>query len=274
MANPKNQKLGDSKHYAAGSIQKMISAYYLLPTAYCFVLTVFIGCATTKEVSKENPALLYSEANNLYQDGDYNEAIDKYKKIIEDHPFSPFAEDAQLLLADAYYASAQYSDAASYYTNFVTLHPRHSKASYAMFQKGMSYFRDVLTIDRDQTNTQKALLAFSDVLSLYSESIYADKSKEMSIFLRKRLAGREFYIGKFYFKDKKYKGALARFAEILNKYPEAGLSDKVLYYIGKSYVGLGEKELARDAFTALITEFPNSSFARDAKKWLSSNQEG
>jgi len=274
MANPKNQKLGDSKHYAAGSIQKMISAYYLLPTAYCFVLTVFIGCATTKEVSKENPALLYSEANNLYQDGDYNEAIGKYKKIIEDHPFSPFAEDAQLLLADAYYASAQYSDAASYYTNFVTLHPRHSKASYAMFQKGMSYFRDVLTIDRDQTNTQKALLAFSDVLSLYSESIYADKSKEMSIFLRKRLAGREFYIGKFYFKDKKYKGALARFAEILNKYPEAGLSDKVLYYIGKSYVGLGEKDLAKDAFITLITDFPNSSYVNEAKKWLNNNQEG
>src|SRR3990167_3164708 len=253
MANPKNQKLGDSKHYAAGSIQKMISAYYLLPTAYCFVLTVFIGCATTKEVSKENPALLYSEANNLYQDGDYSEAIDKYKKIIEDHPFSPFAEDAQLLLADAYYASAQYSDAASYYTNFVTLHPGHPRAPYALFQKGMSYFRDVLSIDRDQAATQKALLAFTDLAAQYPASIYVDKAKEMGIFLKKRLAEREFYIGNFYFKDKKYKGALVRFAEILKKYPETGISDKVLYYIGISYVELGENDLARDTFSTLYT---------------------
>ncbi|HAG51355.1 MAG TPA: outer membrane protein assembly factor BamD, partial [Deltaproteobacteria bacterium] len=48
----------------------------------------------------------------------------------------------------------------------------------------------------------------------------------------------------------------------------------VLYYIGKSYVGLGEKDLAKDAFITLITDFPNSSYVNEAKKWLNNNQEG
>ena len=240
------------------------------------LFTVLSGCAATQEeIAKNNdPALLYREGVSLYNDGDYNEAIDKFKQVMEGYPISPFAVDAELLLSDAYYSSAQYSDAASYYVNFVSLHPNHPKTAYALFQKGMSYFREVSTIDRDQVSTQKALLAFNDVISFYSSSIYADKAKEMAVFLKRRLADREFYIGNFYFKDKKYKGALARFAEILKKYPDTGLSDKVLYYIGKSYIELGEKDLARDAFSTLITNFPYSSFVQDVKNWMSDNHEG
>ncbi|MBI3399145.1 MAG: outer membrane protein assembly factor BamD [Deltaproteobacteria bacterium] len=251
-----------------------VSVINLLFTVCCLLFTVFSGCASTKDMAKNNdPALLYAEGANLYHDGDYNEAINKFKKVMEDYPLTPFAEDAQLLLADAYYASSQYSDAAAYYANFIALHPNHSKAPYALFQKGMSYFRDVVSIDRDQTATQKALLSFNDLIVLYPTSIYVDRAKEMSIFLKKRLAEREFYIGIFYFKDKKYKGALARFAEILKKYSEAGMSDKVLYYIGKSYTELGERDLARETFHTLITKFPDSSFVNDAKDWLSDNQD-
>jgi outer membrane protein assembly factor BamD len=241
-----------------------------------FCILVFTGCAATQEeIANDNdPASLYREGEALYNDGNYSEAINKCKRIMENYSLSPFAVEAELLLADAYYSSTKYSDAASYYINFISLHPNHPKTPYAMFQKGMSYFREVSTIDRDQASTQKALLAFNDVISFYSSSIYADKAKEMAVFLKRRLADREFYIGNFYFKDKKYKGALARFAEILKKYPDTGLSDKALYYIGQSYIGLGEKDLARDTFSVLISNFPDSSFVIDAKSWLSNNHEG
>ena len=257
-------------------ISYQLSVISLLFTAYCLLFTVFTGCASTQEeISKNNnPALLYSEGAALYYDGDYNEAIKKFKKVIEDYPLSLFAVDAELFLADAYYVSAQHSDAASYYANFISLHPNHPKAAYAMFQKGMSYFREVLSIDRDQTTTQKALLAFNDIISIYPTTIYAYKAKELVVFLKRRLAEREFYIGNFYFKNKKYKGALARFAEILKKYPDVGMSDKALYYIGKSYVELGEKDLAKDTFSTLIANFPDSLFIQDVKNWLSDNHEG
>ncbi len=257
-----------SRQHAAGSME-------LLLVAYCLLLALFSGCAAAPPATKNSePDMLYAKGLTLYQDGNYDGAIAESRKIVEDYPLSPVAADAELLLADAYYAGGQYSDSAAYYANFVALHPGHPKAPYALFQKGMSYFRDVRSIDRDQTSDQKALLAFGDLISMYPESIYVDKAKDMTFFLKSRLAEREFYIGKFYYKDKKYKGALARFAEVLKKYPDAGLSDKTLYYIGISYIQLGEKELARDAFSTLVANFPNSSFAADAKEWLKNNQEG
>ncbi|MBI5286151.1 MAG: outer membrane protein assembly factor BamD [Deltaproteobacteria bacterium] len=252
-----------------GQKRRCSSVHCLLPTAYCLLLTVFLlltGCAWTKGAVKGgNPASLYTEGERLYQKGQYSSAADKLKTVMEEYPLSQEANDAQLLLADTYYSNEQYEDGASYYTNFVGLHPGHPKAPYAQFQKGMSYFKQVLTIDRDQTATKKALLAFQDLVASYPKSVYADRAKEMIAFLRRRLAEREFYIGSFYFKDKNYRGALARFAEVLKTYPDVGLADKALYYIGESYRKLGEKDLAREAFSTLVSNFPNSPFARDAR---------
>ncbi|HBO84429.1 MAG: hypothetical protein A2073_07635 [Deltaproteobacteria bacterium GWC2_42_11] len=229
------------------------------------VIILLSGCSGTKGVEKKAPPKLLTEGLKLYQDGKYTMAVESLKLVMEEYPLSEEAVNAELLLADSYYGNEEHEDAAAYYTNFVSLHPKHPKAQYAQFQKGMSYFRQVSTVDRDQVATKKALIAFQDIISRYPAGHYADKSKEMILFLRKRLAEREFYIGNFYFKSKNYKGALARFAEILKEYPDAGLADKTLYYIGESYMKLGEKELARDVFSNLISNYPDSPFVNTAR---------
>ena len=96
----------------------------------------------------------------------------------------------------------------------------------------------------------------------------AEKALELKVFLRRRLADSELYVGRYYFKRKNYKGALIRLADILRKYPDVGLTDKVLYYIGESYGYLGEDELARDAYDTLLSEYPESPFVSHAKKKL------
>lgn len=243
----------------------------LCPILYALCIIAFVGCAWTKTkgtVNKVGAASLYAEGEALYQKGRYQEAIDVAKGVMEEYPLSQEATHAQLFLADVYYSKGEYEEAAPYYTNFVTLHPGHPKAPYAQFQKGMSYLRQISTIDRDQTATRRALLAFQDLVSAYPTSLYAGKAKDMITFLRGRLAEREFYVGYFYFKGKNYKGALARFGEILKKYPDVGLTDKTLYYIGEAYRHLGEKELAREAFSTLVSSYPDSPFARDAKRYL------
>jgi len=238
----------------------------LLITFHLSLLTIFVGCSWTKGmVNKGSVTSLYAEGESLYQKGRYEEAIEKAKGVMEEYPLSQEATNAQLLLADVYYSKGEYEEAASYYTSFVALHPGHPKAPYAQFQKGMSYFRQISTIDRDQTATRRALLAFQDLVSIYPTSLYVDKAKGMVSFLRRRLAEREFYIGYFYFKGKNYKGALARFGDILEKYPDVGLTDKTLYYIGEAYRHLGEKELAREAFSTLVSSYPDSPFSRVAK---------
>ncbi len=228
------------------------------------------GCsaAVTEVQGNRDPKELYDTGVKAYLDQKYGDADANFKALMENHPLSAYAIEAQLMLGDVCYAMEKYDDASSYYTNFVALHPAHPRAAYALFQKGMSYFKDMLSVDRDQTNTKKALFVFQDLVMAYPDSAYRDKAKELIGFLRRRLADREFYIASFYFNVKNYKGALARFRDILKDYPEVGLTDKTLYYIGVTYMELGEKGLAKDTLTDLISKFPDSPFVKDAREKL------
>lgn len=230
---------------------------------------IISGCSGVQEVQKKRDAReLYDSAVAAYIDERYEEAQRVFKTLMEDYPLDGYSLEAQLMLGDVSYAMESFEDASSYYTNFVALHPNNPKAPYALFQKGMSHFKDVLSLDRDQTATRKALFAFEDLIRTYPDSPYAPKSKEMMVFLKDRLAEKEFYIAEFYFKGKNYKGALGRLRDILKDYPEASISDKTLFYIGEAYMRLGEKKLADEAYSALLSNFPGSRFVNGAKSRL------
>lgn len=235
------------------------------PVILAIIISGVSGCATAPEVYKRDAAELYNTGLQAYLGDRLEEADKSFRTLLEDHPMSPYSTEAELLLGDVSYAMGNYEDASAYYSNFIALRPAHAKASYALFQKGMSHMKEVLALDRDQTSTRKALFAFEDLLAAYPDSPYAERSGEFIAFLRGRLAEREFYIANFYFKKKNYKGSLGRLRDILSEYPDAGITDKALYYIGESYLKLGENGLAEDAFSTLLKNYPESPYARNAR---------
>lgn len=257
------------------SIQKFFRKYSVFSTGAFKALALVIillamGCAAHKAEVKSyrSAGEMYNDALKDYFKSRYEDAEKLLKNLMHQYPLSPNALDAEILLADVFYANEEYDEARAYYTDFVALHPANPRAPYALFQKGMCYFRNVLTLDRDQASTKKALFAFQDLIREYPDSPYRARAEKLEVFLKRRLAERELYIGRFYYKKKNFKGALTRFRVILKEYPKAGITDETLFYIGKSYVRLGEKNLARDAFTTLIKNYPESPFARSAGKSL------
>ncbi len=233
-----------------------------------FLLFLSSCTSTTTVVDKKGPADLISEGVVFSHGGNFEKAIEMFKSVLNEYPLSEYVLEAQILLADTYYSMKEYSDSASYYTDFVVLHPAHPKAPYAQFRKGMSYFKEILSSDRDQSATKKAILAFDDLIANYPSSIYVDRAIEMRYFLRNRLADNELYVGKFYFKNGKYQGALKRFEAIIGEFPDSGVFGETLYYLGESYLALGEDELAGYVFERLVNSFPESPFADGAKLHL------
>ncbi|GMR04307.1 MAG: outer membrane protein assembly factor BamD [Thermodesulfobacteriota bacterium] len=238
-----------------------------------FLLLFFLllsACTASKQEVKSYRSAeeMYGAALKEYFEVKYDLAEQTLKDLIERYPLTRYSLDGEILLADILYAGQKYDEARAYYTNFVVLHPGNPRASYALFQKGMCYFRTVLTIDRDQVSTRKALFTFRDLVREYPDSPYTQRAEELIGFLKRRLAEKEFYVGRFYFKNKNYKGALTRFREILKEFSDAGITDETLYYIGESYRRLGEEKLAREAFTTLIKDYPESPYIKDAIKRL------
>jgi outer membrane protein assembly factor BamD len=231
------------------------------------------GCSYLKTLNDStvvstNVEELFERAVHDFQTNRYEEAEAELKRVIEDYPLTRQSLDAELILADLYFEIERFEEASSYYASFVTLHPAHPKAEYALFQKGMSNFKQVLSVDRDQKATRQSLFAFEDLLKSYPHGSYVEKSREMIGFLKERLAEREFYVGKYYYNGGNYRGALGRFKEILEFYRETTIVDKALYYVAKSYEHLGEDELAKEAYATIEAEFPKSPYAKGAAKKL------
>ncbi|HLT21996.1 MAG TPA: tetratricopeptide repeat protein [Bacteriovoracaceae bacterium] len=62
--------------------------------------------------------------------------------------------------------------------------------------------------------------------------------------------------------------ALVYLSKIVMKYPRSSLTPNSLYLIGKSFQKLNKPEEARQAFTKLITDYPNAADVAKAKKEL------
>ena len=211
------------------SLGRRIPKFLLL-----IILSIFFlaagesGCSLWKKKEpQKTPEAIYNDGMRLMTQKKYTRAAEAFKRFKEDFPLSPYAPLAELRTADALYFDKNYAEAIVLYEEFRKLHPVHPEVPYVIYQVGMSQFNQMLSIDRDQTVTEKALEQFRYLIENFPQSKYvSDARVKMQVCLR-HLAENEFYIGHFYFRKGRYKSALGRFEETLTKYPESGLDGKI-----------------------------------------------
>lgn len=204
---------------------KRIIALILIP------LFLFYGCAWFKSKEEKTAQELVSDGMDQFNNGDYKDAIESFEKLRDWYPFSKFVILAELKIADAYYHIKDYDSAVEAYEAFENLHPRNEAIPYVIFQTGRCYFEQIDTIDRDQTSAKNALDIFKRLTKQFPEDPYAHRAEDLIKKCFKSIAGHEFYVGKFYYKGKHYKAALARFKSVLSNYPDVGIHQQALQYI-------------------------------------------
>ncbi len=207
---------------------KRIFLTFLIP------LFIFYGCAGG-EPKEEKPAHeLASDGMEEFKKENYKDAIKSFEKLRDWYPFSKFAILAELKIADSHYHIKEYEEAIFAYEEFENLHPGNEVIPYVIYQIGLCYFKQMDTVDRDQTSTRKALDTFKRLNKQFPENEYALKAGEHINACLKNLAGHAFYVGHFYYKSKHYKAALYRFRELINNYPDVvDIRQKALKYISR-----------------------------------------
>jgi outer membrane protein assembly factor BamD len=86
---------------------------------------------------------------------------------------------------------------------------------------------------------------------------------------RNILAEGDYMIAEFYYKKESYQSAVGRLESMLTNFPDYKKEDEALLLLGKSYRELRIKDKAKDVFERLITKYPTSKAAKEAKKLLS-----
>jgi outer membrane protein assembly factor BamD len=239
-----------------------------------FLLLVFIlviGCSGSKGLRtvEGDPGILYKQGLVLFNKGDYAEALTKFEEVKTNFPDSPpYTTWAELKVADCHFMNEEFVEAVASYEEFKRAHPTHEEMPYVQYQIGMSHFNQMQSLDRDQTPTRRALSSFDYLVANYPPSLLTGKAKEKMEACKIRLAEYEFYIGHYYYKDKKYLAASRRFEGVLEQFPKMSQEDKTLFFLAKSYVELNEAGKAQQTFMRLVTEYPKSSYHKEAREIL------
>ena len=235
-------------------------------------VSLLLGCGGKGMELKKiegSPETLYRDGLARFNKGDYIEAQKKFEELKSSFPDSPpYTVLAELKVGDCHFLKKEYVEAIAAYEEFKKIHPSYEEIPYIQFQIGMSYFNQMLTLDRDQTPTRKALSSFEYLVASYPPSLFTEKAREKIDVCKKRLADHEFYVGNFYFTHGRFDAAARRFEGLLEKFPTVPGEDKTLYLLGKSYLELGLWEKAEVAFMKIVTEYPKSPYFKEARATL------
>lgn len=180
----------------------------------------FTGCSSTP-IDENDPGALIKDAESEIQSDHYQLALDKLRIIKNKFPYSKYAIDAQLRIADVYFMQESFAEAAASYESFRDLHPKHDRTAYAMFRVGLSYYNDIPSnIARDLGPAKKALDSFGDFLRRFPSDGQADEARKDIGDIRRLLADKELSIGDFYYKRDFYDSAKPRYQKVIDLYPE------------------------------------------------------
>lgn len=184
------------------------------------VLLAFCGCSQ-KEFDPADPAGSFAIAQEPYDDGDYEIAIQKLGEYKARFPYSKFAINAELLIANSHFELGHYEEAAAAYAQFVKLHPKHEKIDFAMYRVGESYWAEAPEgIDRDQEYTGKAIEEWEKLVARMPESSYAKKAEKQIVEGRRRIAESFEFVSQFYCKLDIYSACAFRYIQLAEQFPQ------------------------------------------------------
>ncbi len=238
-------------------------------TLTCLVVSVLVfstsACSGKSGISlarsKEQKDL--SECLTLLQKKKHDKAIQCLESFKSRHYGQASASLADLAMADAHFDKKDYIVAAEAYQIFIEANPFSDRLPYAYYKGGLSYLKAApKAIDRDQTYLEDAVRMLETVGRYYKASSEAQDAQTAYHEARLRLAKRQFYIGRFYYRYREYLAAAPRFQTLVTEFAGLGLDEKSFYYLIKSLQKTNQKELAVKYLDVFKESFPNSKYVK------------
>lgn len=248
----------------AGMLRNLrLTRYFLLGVLTLGLLHV-VGCAAGNPYQSGT----FERGQFFHENNRHTEAVASLETFVRYHPTDSLAPRAQYLKALSYMGMKEYPLAVVELQILAKDYPTSDLIEDAMFQEGMCYFKQVSNPERDVSGALNARRQFVKFSQTYPQSEHMDEviatMQDISdIMVRKRLAQVNV------FKQlKRDEAVLVTLEGVLEKEANSRLLDEVLMTLGESAMRVGKDRQAREMFSRLVNEYPESRFKDRARKHL------
>lgn len=199
----------------------------------------------------------YDEAKQSLSAAEFQTAITNLESLEARFPFSPYAQQAQLDVAYAYYKFEEPDSAIAAADRFLRLNPRDPNVDYAWYLKGLSNFaRGASFMDswfpkdfskHDTKTMRDALNDFSTLVRRYPDSKYSADAFKRLLYLKNKMAEHEIHVAEYYLKRKAWLAAAKRAQYTIEHYQQSPASRRALEILVIAYEKLDLPELLASA---------------------------
>lgn len=238
------------------------------------VLSAALGCAAAPDEPATDQEL-YEEAVNLQSKADYDGATEKFDELVATYPASRYAQQGMLDISYLHYQRGQYAGALSAADRFIDAYPGNPGIPYAMYLKGLAYFREDLSLidrlgfqnpaERNPENMRLAFTTFRRLVDEHPDTPYAEDASKRMRYLINALAEGEVFVARYYLRRGAAPAAAGRAQDVLKNYPDSNATEDALMVMLSAYRLMEDKNGVQNTRRLLKLNFPeNPLLAEDS----------
>lgn len=207
---------------------------------------------------------IYVDGWRMINMGNWEGCAQQFNEVDRQHPYSVWARRAMLISAFCSYQANAYPAAIATADNYISLHPGSREVAYAFYIKAISLYEQIVDVNRDQSNTEGALVALQDVVQRFPDTEYARDATLKIDLTNDHLAGKEMAVGRYYLNRGDYIGAINRFRTVVDQYQTTPQIAEALQRLTEAYYSLGLNSEAQTAAAVLGRNYPGSGWYQSA----------
>ena len=242
-------------------------------------LLVLSGCASVDEDATKgwSAQRLYDEGKTALANKEYTKAVEYFEKLEARYPYGPYAEQAMLEIAYAYYRSDEMASAIAAANRCLRVHPTHPHVDYAYYLKGLASFDEERSSlekifgagdpsKRDPKALRDAYDAFKEVVQRFPNSKYLEDSRKRLVSLQNALAMSDVHAARYYYSRGAYVATVNRTKSVIENYQRTPAVEDALGLQALAYRQMNLTVLMNDTRRVLEKNFPQSAYLKNLDK--------
>jgi outer membrane protein assembly factor BamD len=230
----------------------------------------------------------YDEALKELQAHNWIEAQTLFREVKRKYHYSKYAKLAELRIADADFEQDKYAEAIRGYRQFVHDHRSDAEeVGYARSRIAESQYKQIgdsfLLPSADERDQAVILDAFKELKGYvhdYPDAPETAKMRELLAEVTARLVRHELYVARFYLAHENFQAAVNRVQYAMRNFAndpqlrgtgeavDSGYEAEALLLLGEVYLKMKKHPEAREAFHAIVRDYPRSPLVVQAENFL------
>jgi len=238
---------------------KYLIIFFLFPFFY-------FGCSSSIDTANLTPDEKLKYAIQLYNDEDYEEAVNEFQAIILQYPGNAVVDDAQYYLAQSRFKRSEYIIAAFEFSKLIKNMAASEFLPDAQLMLAECYYNLSPDFSLDQKYTKKAIEEYQAFIDFFPTNTKVSEAEKKILEMNEKLAHKEYNTAYIYERLDYYTAAFNSYNNVIEIYHDTQYAPLAMYDKINLLIVRNRNAEALAEVSKFLQRYPNDPKAGEVEK--------